>query len=187
MWDLRRFNLDIGVVIRTRNGSKTDLCLATIQCICRITDLGVCQPWAHSARFRDVWAPSILYLLGWVLSVSYSGEHLALQNFALHYQPLAFHATGPRRRLSRLDEMFWIALSSLSRDWKSSLIIVKPETFFRCRNSVQLRCNCFQKTTYESRTFSECVLGCRAMPSNATWQSSIFSARNGWTGPLHRT
>ena len=53
---------------------------------------------------------------------------LATENLALRQQLLVLHRSTNRPRLRHRDRLFWIALSHLWRDWRSILVIVKPET-----------------------------------------------------------
>jgi len=46
-------------------------------------------------------------------------------------QLLVLHRSTNRPRLHNRDPLFWIALSQLWRDWRSSLVIVKPETVIK--------------------------------------------------------
>jgi len=53
------------------------------------------------------------------------------ENLALRQQLLVLHRSSNRPRLCRRDRLFWIALSQLWRDWRSILVIVKPETVIK--------------------------------------------------------
>jgi hypothetical protein len=53
---------------------------------------------------------------------------LVTENLALRQQLLVLHRSSKRPRLRHRDRLFWIALSKLWRDWRSILVIVKPET-----------------------------------------------------------
>src|SRR6266404_5602659 len=56
---------------------------------------------------------------------------LVTENLALRQQLLVLHRSSNRPRLRRRDRLFWIALSQLWRDWRSILVIVKPETVIK--------------------------------------------------------
>jgi putative transposase len=56
---------------------------------------------------------------------------LVTENLALRQQLLVLHRSSNRPRLRNRDRMFWIALSQLWRDWRSILVIVKPETVIK--------------------------------------------------------
>ena len=53
---------------------------------------------------------SLRHFLGWLVSVFRSREDLVLENLALRRQLLALHAQQPRRRLTALHKLFWVAL-----------------------------------------------------------------------------
>jgi len=53
---------------------------------------------------------------------------LVTENLALRQQLLVLHRSSNRPRLRRRDRLFWIGLSHLWREWRSILVIVKPET-----------------------------------------------------------
>lgn len=56
---------------------------------------------------------------------------LVTENLALRQQLLVLHRSSKRPRLRHRDRLFWIALSKLWRDWRSNLVIVKPETVIK--------------------------------------------------------
>ena len=68
------------------------------------------------------------HLLGWFVSAFRSREDLILENLALRQQLLALHTKRPRRRLSAVHKLFWIALRRLWAGWKKPLILVRPRT-----------------------------------------------------------
>jgi putative transposase len=53
---------------------------------------------------------SLRYFLGWMVNAFRSREDLVLENLALRRQLLALHAQQPRRRLTALHRLFWVAL-----------------------------------------------------------------------------
>jgi len=55
---------------------------------------------------------SLRHFLGWLVSGFRSREDLVLENLALRRQLLALHAQQPRRRLTALHKLFWVALRS---------------------------------------------------------------------------
>jgi hypothetical protein len=59
--------------------------------------------------------------------------HLALENLALRQQLAILERSRKRPKLRQRDRMFWILLSVIWRDWRSALLIVKPETVIRWR------------------------------------------------------
>jgi hypothetical protein len=56
---------------------------------------------------------------------------LVTENLALRQQLLVLHRARNRPRLRHQDRLFWIALSQLWQDWRSILVIVKPETVIK--------------------------------------------------------
>ena len=53
---------------------------------------------------------------------------LVTENLALRQQQLVLRRSTNRPRLRHRDRLFWVALSHLWRDWRSILVLVKPET-----------------------------------------------------------
>lgn len=68
------------------------------------------------------------HLLGWMVSVFSSREDLVLENLALRRQLLALHAQRPRRRLTALHKLFWVALRTFWSGWTKPLVLVTPRT-----------------------------------------------------------
>lgn len=56
-----------------------------------------------------------------------SRQDLLLENLALRQQLLALHAKRPRRRLSIVHKLFWVALRGLWSGWTRPLVLVTPE------------------------------------------------------------
>jgi len=56
---------------------------------------------------------------------------LVTENLALRQQLLVLHRSRNRPRLRNQDRLFWVALSQLWRDWRSILVIVKPQTVIK--------------------------------------------------------
>lgn len=76
------------------------------------------------------------HLLGWVVSVFRSRQNLILENLARRQQLLTLHARRPRRRLTSLQKLFWVALRRLWAAWEQPLILVSPRTVMAsCRFS----------------------------------------------------
>src|SRR5229473_7653420 len=71
------------------------------------------------------------YLLGWVVSAFRSRKGLVLENLALRQQLLALHAKRPRRRLTALHKLFWVALRTFWSGWTKPLVLVTPRTVVR--------------------------------------------------------
>jgi putative transposase len=71
---------------------------------------------------------SLRHFLGWLVSAFRSREDLVLENLALRRQLLALHAQQPRRRLTALHKLFWVALRTFWSGWTKPLILVTPRT-----------------------------------------------------------
>ena len=71
---------------------------------------------------------SLRHLLGWIVSAFGSREDLILENLALRQQLLTLHATRPRRRLTALHKLFWVALRRFWSGWTRPLVLVTPRT-----------------------------------------------------------
>ena len=56
---------------------------------------------------------------------------LVTENLALRQQLLVLQRSTNRPRLRNRDRLVWIALSQLWQDWRSILVIVKPETVIK--------------------------------------------------------
>src|SRR5215470_549204 len=65
--------------------------------------------------------PFILLILG-------GQKQVALENAALRHQLAVFKRNVPRPKLNNRDRLFWIGLYMVWQDWKSALILVRPET-----------------------------------------------------------
>ena len=53
--------------------------------------------------------------------------YLALENLALRQQIEVLERSGKRPNLRPRDRLFWVLLSALWPDWRSSLVIVKVD------------------------------------------------------------
>src|ERR1700741_4416551 len=71
---------------------------------------------------------SLRHFLGWMVSAFRSREDRVLENLALRRQLLALHAQQPRRRLTALHKLFWVALRTFWSGWRKPLILVTPRT-----------------------------------------------------------
>jgi hypothetical protein len=69
-------------------------------------------------------------LLGFrLITLALSGnKQVALENEALRQQLRVFTRDIKRPRLRRWDCLFWTVLVTIWKDWKSALVIVRPET-----------------------------------------------------------
>ncbi len=66
-----------------------------------------------------------------VRAVLLSRARLAVENLALRQQLAVLRQSVKRPRLRRRDRIFWSSLSRIWHDWRSAIIIVKPETVIR--------------------------------------------------------
>jgi hypothetical protein len=60
---------------------------------------------------------------------------LVTENLALRQQLLVLHRSSNRPRLRHRDRLFWITLAKLWGDWRSILVIVKPETVIKWQST----------------------------------------------------
>jgi putative transposase len=56
---------------------------------------------------------------------------LVAENLALRQQLAVLNRTAKRPKLRSFDRLFWVTLSCLWKNWRSALIIVKPDTVIR--------------------------------------------------------
>jgi putative transposase len=69
---------------------------------------------------------ALLVALG---SIFRSRAHLELENLALRHQIGVLHRSVRKRpKLTSADRLLWVCLSRIWRGWRSTLVIVKPET-----------------------------------------------------------
>src|ERR1700682_2348013 len=71
---------------------------------------------------------SLRHFLGWLVSSFSCRADLVLENLALRRQLLALHAQRPRRRLTVLHKLFWVALRMCWSGWRQPLVLVTPRT-----------------------------------------------------------
>jgi hypothetical protein len=55
-------------------------------------------------------------------------RELALENLALRQQVAVWRVLQPRPQLTATDRIFWVVLSRLWKNWRTSLQVVRPET-----------------------------------------------------------
>ena len=70
-------------------------------------------------------------IFGFVLAILGRRATLALENLALRQQILVLRRSVKRPRLRPRDRIFWVLLKRYWGDWRSHLILVKPETVVR--------------------------------------------------------
>jgi hypothetical protein len=61
-------------------------------------------------------------------AISTGAAGVALENLALRHQLLVLQRSVGRPRLSCWDRIFWVWLSRLWADWRTTLVIVRPAT-----------------------------------------------------------
>ena len=67
-------------------------------------------------------------LVGTLRSCLRTRRELALENLALRQQLAVWKGHQPRPQLTPMDRIFWVVMSRLWKDWRSSLHVVRPET-----------------------------------------------------------
>src|SRR5437879_5523639 len=70
----------------------------------------------------------IMVVIRFVILVFGGQKQVALENAALRQQLAVFKRDVKRPRLHRRDRLFWIGLRTIWKEWKSALVIVRPET-----------------------------------------------------------
>src|SRR5688500_4245324 len=55
-------------------------------------------------------------------------EQVALENLALREQLRIFQRSVGRPNIRQRDRLFWVCLRKVWKEWKSALMIVRPET-----------------------------------------------------------
>src|SRR5260370_41965107 len=74
-------------------------------------------------------ALSALHMLATAASAAFkSRATLHLENLALRHQLSVLRRSVKRPKLTSVDRLLWAWLCELWIDWRSSLVIVKPET-----------------------------------------------------------
>ena len=74
---------------------------------------------------------AIFVVLRAILLVCGGHREVALENLALRHQLIALKRTNKRPHLRRRDRIFWIVLVKAWRDWRTALVMVKPDTVVR--------------------------------------------------------
>jgi hypothetical protein len=70
--------------------------------------------------------------------------HLALENLALPQQLKVLQRSGKRPNQRQRDRIFWVLLLAIWPDWRSALVIVKPETVLGWRRQGFRLCRCWK-------------------------------------------
>src|SRR5215510_12183498 len=71
---------------------------------------------------------SLLLAVRFLILVFTGHQQVALENTALRHQLAVFAREKKRPRLRDRDRLFWIALKTLWKDWRTALTFVQPET-----------------------------------------------------------
>ena len=66
-----------------------------------------------------------------IRAILLSSAVIAAENMALRQQIIVLQRSVKRPRLRQRDRILWVWLSRFWVDWRSSLVIVKPETVIR--------------------------------------------------------
>jgi len=72
--------------------------------------------------------PLFRLLLALLRDLGRDRSELLLEILALRYQLLVLQRSVKRPQLHRADRLFWILLTKLWKDWRPSLLLVRPET-----------------------------------------------------------
>jgi hypothetical protein len=74
-------------------------------------------------------ATSLVAFLVLLRSLIRSRVDLQLENLALRHQVgMLQRSLKKRRKITAMDRLFWASMSRIWRDWRSALVIVKPQT-----------------------------------------------------------
>ena len=71
---------------------------------------------------------AIFRTLRFIILVLAGHKEIALENVALRQQLTILKREQPRLKLRHRDRLFWIGLRTIWKNWKSALLIVRPET-----------------------------------------------------------
>src|SRR5262249_9728654 len=75
---------------------------------------------------------SVVRLLVWAIAVAFKPKALLVaEDLCLRQQLIVLQRRCPQPRLSNADRRFWIWISRWFAGWRTSLLIVKPETVLR--------------------------------------------------------
>ncbi len=73
----------------------------------------------------------LVFLRLLIVACFHSRAALAAENLALRHQIGVLARTARLPRLRRRDRIFWVWLSRIWPDWRSALVIVRPETVIK--------------------------------------------------------
>src|SRR5256885_2103694 len=130
-------------------------------------------------------------LLATLWSIFRSRASLGLENLALRHQIGVLHrSAGKRPKLTAGDRLLWICLSRLWRDWRSALVIVKPETVVAlasCRLSFVLDLEGALRKTWTTRHFKRSPRSdSQDVPGESRLGCTAHPRRTAQTGHRHR-
>jgi hypothetical protein len=104
---------------------QTSVCVVPRIYPSRLTPLTMLTPGSTFPRIMET---LILPFLMLILALD---RHLAIENLALRQQLVVLKRQAKRPAVRTRDRIFWVILSRIWEDWKSALIVVKPETVIR--------------------------------------------------------
>src|SRR4029453_15298005 len=71
----------------------------------------------------------LLIVVGRALALGLRGHReLVLENLALRQQLMAMKRANSRPRMQARDRLFWIALRRIWTNWRTAIVVVRPET-----------------------------------------------------------
>jgi putative transposase len=80
-------------------------------------------------------SPTIMRTVGHIIYTLFFSQsvlsRLAIENLALRQQLAMFKQQQPRPRIKNRHRLFWVVLFSFWPEWRTSLVVVKPETVIR--------------------------------------------------------
>ncbi len=74
----------------------------------------------------------LFIVIGRALALGLRGDReLVLENLALRQQLMAMTRATRRRHLQGRDRLFWSALQRIWKNWRSAVVLVRPDTVVR--------------------------------------------------------
>src|SRR5881628_3266689 len=98
---------------------------------------------------------AILSLFRMILLILGGYEQIALENLALREQLAIFQRSVRHPKIRLMDRVFWVCLRKVWKDWKSVLVIVRPETGSRLAKEAFQTLLVPIIPTHQSRTSSD--------------------------------
>jgi hypothetical protein len=84
-----------------------------------------------ASEYRPAPMPTLTVLFGMLRAALIDRQRLMIENAVLHQQVIVLKRSVTRPRIQDSDRVFWILMHRLLSDWKSCMLIVKPETLIR--------------------------------------------------------